>query len=150
MHRELFLLHQKHQFDIGHYAFGLLGDELERVLAEADVGINLHAARWPLIFEHNVLLHLAAGHLLISEPLAPTFGLEPDIDYLEALDEDYFDLRIHQVQQQPGAYHRLRVRGRAKAEQYRASRVWPALLTDLFDDLAVFGTARRHTVVSQA
>src|SRR5436190_1844222 len=47
------------------------------------------------------------------------------------------------VTRHPDAYHRVRVRGRMKAEQYRASRVWPHLVADCFADLAAFGTTRR-------
>jgi hypothetical protein len=37
----------------------------------------------------------------------------------------------------------VRVRGRRKAEQYRASRVWPRLIEDAIADLDAFGTERR-------
>jgi hypothetical protein len=42
----------------------------------------------------------------------------------------------------PDSYERVRVRGRLKAEQHRASRVWPRIVRDLLRDLSVFGTAR--------
>jgi hypothetical protein len=42
----------------------------------------------------------------------------------------------------PDTFHRVRVRGRQKAELYRASRVWPALVRDLLWDLRAFGTHR--------
>jgi hypothetical protein len=142
MHREQFLLRSKHEFDIRHYAHGLMGDELLRTLASADVGVNLHGAAWPLSFENRALLHLAAGHLLISEPLEPTFGLEPGIDFIEVTDYDEFSLRMHQLSQQSDAYDRVRIRGRHKVEQFRASRVWPAVIEDLFADLDAFGTDR--------
>jgi hypothetical protein len=34
----------------------------------------------------------------------------------------------------------VRIRGHAKVQQYRASRVWPAIVADLFDEIAAFGT----------
>ena len=40
------------------------------------------------------------------------------------------------------AGRRVRVRGRLKAEQFRASRVWPRLVHDLHADLEAFGSAR--------
>jgi hypothetical protein len=43
----------------------------------------------------------------------------------------------------PGAFESIRVRGRAKAELYRASSVYPRLIHDLYLDLAAFGTRRR-------
>jgi hypothetical protein len=141
-HREEWLIASKHEFDLGHYAHGLMGTALRETLAAADVGINLHGEQGQFSFENRVLLHLASGHLVLSEPLEPTFGLEPEIDFVEVANKDDFSLRMHQLHQKPAAYQRVRLRGRAKAEQFRASRVWPALLRDLFDDLEVFGTER--------
>jgi hypothetical protein len=142
MHREEHLLRAKHEFDIGHYAHGLMGDALRTALDAADVGINLHGAAEPLSFENRVLLHLASGHLVLSEPLEPTFGLEPGIDFIEFVGRDELSLRLHQIHYQPDAYERVRIRGRDKAEQFRASRVWPAVVHDLFADLDAFGTER--------
>jgi hypothetical protein len=142
MHREEHLLRAKHEFDIGHYAHGLMGDALRDALDAADVGINLHGAPEPLSFENRVLLHLASGHLVLSEPLEPTFGLEPGIDFIQFVGRDELSLRLHQIRYQPDAYERVRIRGRDKAEQFRASRVWPDVLRDLFADLAAYGTAR--------
>ena len=94
------------------------------------MGINLHGAPWPLSFENRVLLHLASGHLVLSEPLEPTFGLQPGIDFIEFVGREELNLRLHQIHQQPDAYERVRIRGRDKADQFRASRVWPALVRD--------------------
>ena len=44
----------------------------------------------------------------------------------------------------PGVYHRVRVRGRRKAEGFRASHVYPRLMRDLLADVATFGTERRR------
>jgi hypothetical protein len=142
MHREQTLIAVKHELDIGHYAHGLVGEELERALAAADVGINVHGDQWVDTFEHVALIHLAAGHLLISEPLRPMFGLEPGIDFLEVENRDELNLRLHQLDQQPDAYDRIRVRGRDKAEQYRASRLWPEVIGDFLADVEAFGTHR--------
>ena len=43
----------------------------------------------------------------------------------------------------PGSYDGIRVRGRAKAELFRASAVYPRLIHDLYLDLGAFGTERR-------
>jgi len=143
MHREQSLLALKHEFDLRHYAHALIGEDLRRVLDDADVGLNVHGARWINSFENRVLLHLAAGHLVISEPLVPRYGLEPGADYVQVVDRPELDLRVHQVMQQPDAYDRVRIRGHHTSRQYAASKVWPRVVRDLFDDLAAFGTARR-------
>ena len=42
----------------------------------------------------------------------------------------------------PRAYERVRIRGRRKAEAFRASRVYLRLAADLLHDLRVFGSHR--------
>ena len=140
-HREKFLLPVKHEFDILHLAFGVDADRLESVLSEHEVTINLHNEPYQS-FENRVCIHLAAGHLVISEVLNPRHGLEPGIDYLEIKDPDQLlDLMIP-LHRWPGTYDRVRIRGRMKAEQYRASHVYPRLIHDFYLDVAAFGTSR--------
>jgi hypothetical protein len=141
-HREAFLRHPKHELDILHVAFGLHGPELDALLRDTHVAINLHNEPYPS-FENRVCLHLAAGHLVVSETLSPTHGLEPGIDYLEFSEPDQLLSMLRTVSRHPGAYQRVRVRGRRKAEQYRASHVWPRLVEDAFADVEAFGTERR-------
>lgn len=143
-HRESFLRHPKHELDILHVAFGLHGEELDALMRDVDVAINLHNEPYPS-FENRVCLHLAAGHLVVSETLSPTHGLEPGIDYLEFSQPDELLSMLRTVARHPQAYRRVRVRGRRKAERYRASRVWPRLVEDAFADVSAFGTTRRGT-----
>lgn len=140
-HRERFLVNAKHSYDVLHYAHGLHGDELREVFARTDVALNLHGEPYPS-FENRVLLHLAAGHLVISEPLSPGHGLEPGIDYVEIRRPDELMTVLYQLHRRPDAFERVRLRGRAKAEDYRASRIWPRLISDLLADVAAFGTQR--------
>ena len=140
-HREAFLLEVKHQLDILHLAFGVDAAMLESVLADHDVTINLHNEDYES-FENRVCLHMAAGHLVISEPLNPRHGLEPGIDYIEVRTPDDLMEVLLPMQRWPGMHDRIRIRGRAKAEQFRASSVYPRLVHDLLLDLATFGTDR--------
>jgi hypothetical protein len=140
-HRERFLIRPKHELDLLHVAFGLHGAELDDFMARIDVAINLHNEPY-LSFENRVTLHLAAGHLVISEPLRPLHGLEPGIDFVEADTPGWIGRTLEVLRRYPGAYHAQRVRGRLKAEGFRASRVYPRLVGDLYRDLAAFGTQR--------
>ena len=140
-HREKMLTPAKHAHDILHLAHGVGADMLERVLDDHDVGINLHNEPYPS-FENRVCLHLAAGHLVLSEPLSPSHGLEPAIDYLVVTGAGDIVAAIDAMRRFPGVYHRVRVRGRRKAEGFRASRVYPRLVRDLLADVATFGTER--------
>ncbi|HEV2062444.1 MAG TPA: hypothetical protein VGR12_06290 [Solirubrobacteraceae bacterium] len=141
-HREQMLADAKADHpDLLHEAFGVGAADLERLLAEHEVGINLHNdTYWS--FENRVCLHLAAGHLVISEPLSPQHGLERGIDYLEISHGGALSHLLDRLERFPRTWHRVRVRGRLKAEQFRASRVWPRLVHDLHADLAAFGTSR--------
>lgn len=140
-HRERFLIDAKHSYDVLHYAHGLHGDELADVFARTDVALNLHGEPYPS-FENRVLLHLAAGHLVISEPLSPTHGLEAGIDHLEIRNPDELMTLLYQLARRPDTFERVRLRGRAKADAYRASVMWPRVLGDLFADVAAFGSSR--------
>ena len=113
----------------------------QEALETHDVGINLHNDPYPS-FENRVCLHLAAGHLVLSEWLHPAHGLEPGLDFVVTQTPGELLHALLSLRRFPAMWHRVRVRGRRKAEQFRASRVYPRLLHDLFADLAAFGTAR--------
>jgi hypothetical protein len=141
-HRERLLEPSKHAFDLLHVAFGVDAERLDALMREHDVGVNLHNEPYPS-FENRVSLHLAAGHLVLSEALDPTHGLEPGIDFLELGSPEVLHDTIALLQRFPNLHRRVRVRGRMKAEGFRASRVYPRLMHDLLLDLRAFGSARR-------
>jgi hypothetical protein len=138
-HRERYLIGAKHEYDVLHFAHGLHGAELADTLRRVDIGINLRDELRPG-FEQRALLYLAAGHLLLSEPLTPTFGLEPGTDFIEFDRPDEMMSALYLLQRRPDSYDRVRLAGRAKADAYRASIVWPRLIGDLCAEL---GEARR-------
>jgi hypothetical protein len=140
-HRERFLARVKAELDVVHAAFGIDTGELARLMGEHDIALNLHNEPYPS-FENRVSLHLAAGQLVVSETLSPTHGLEPDLDYLEFSEPKQLVAILHAAVAHPRAYTRVRVRGRRKAEAFRASHVYPQLIDDLFADLRAFGTDR--------
>jgi len=140
-HRERFLGPVKARFDVLHVAYGTTDDELERFLREHDVGLNLHNEPYPS-FENRVLVYLAAGLLVISEPLSPTHGLTPGVDYLEHATPDEFMGALGLASRAPGVHDAIRHRGRQTAELFRASRLWPRVLDDLRADVQAFGGRR--------
>jgi hypothetical protein len=137
-HREWVLTPAKHSHDVVHYTHGLVDHALGDALAASDIGIALSPEPGHG-FPSQALLHLAAGQLLLSERLSPDCGLEPGIDFLEINSREGLLTFLMQLQLRPDAYERVRVRGRMKAEQHRASRVWPRIARDLVHDLRVFG-----------
>jgi hypothetical protein len=141
-HREQLLTPIKHLYDVLHVAFGVGAQRLVDLFAEHDVGINIHNEPYPS-FENRVSLHLAAGHLVLSEPLSPTHGLEPGIDFIEFSGAAELTHLAERLRRFPRLWHSVRVRGRMKAELYRASRVYPRLVEDLLSDVEAFGTPRQ-------
>jgi hypothetical protein len=149
-YRERFLVAAKHEHDLLHYAHGLWGAALREACARCDVAVNVHRDGQPA-FEHRVLVHLAAGQLLLSEPLLPAYGLEPEIDFIPIVRPDELVIVLDQLRgDRPDLHERVRQSGRLKADEHRASRVWPRVLGDLLDDVAAFGTHLSVTAPPQS
>jgi hypothetical protein len=146
-HREQWLTPVKHEFDVLHVvtglriAAGLDGSSTRELWGSIDVGINLHVGPFPS-FENRVCLHLAAGHLVVSEPLDPSHGLEPGIDYVQVRSPAVLRRVISTLHTDPDTFRSIRIRGHAKSSTFRASSVYPRLLRDFAADVRAFGTSR--------
>jgi len=140
-HREKLLAETKARGDVLHLAFGVDAPHLEELLHSHDVAINIHNHPYPS-FENRVCLHLAAANLVVSEPLSPSHGLEAGIDHLVFSNPGELAEIVTMLGRFPGIWHDVRVRGRRKAEIFRASRVYPRLVGDLFLDLRTRPSAR--------
>ena len=127
---ERLLVDSKHRHELLHIAAGLSGDALTATLAGAEVAINVRDDEAPG-FGARVALYLAAGLLLISEPLHPPGGLHPGTDHLEIRSSDELVELLGRVRADPGAFSAVADAGRQAAEAFRASRVYPELLTPL-------------------
>ncbi len=137
-HREGVLVPAKRDFDVLHVIYGTTDDDLERFLREHDVGLNIHNEPYPS-FENRVLVYLAAGLLVLSEPLSPRHGLTPGVDYLEYETPEELVATLRLAARAPGVHDQIRRRGRQTAELFRASRLWPRVIGDLRVDLRAFG-----------
>jgi hypothetical protein len=137
-HRELMLTPAKHHHDLLQAIHGVSGEPLGELLGEYDVGVYV-ACEPGGGFGHQVGVHLAAGQLLLSEELTPMHGLERNIDYLQVDSPDGLVWLLDRLGRFPEMHQRVRVRGRLKAEQYRASRLFARLTHDLLADVAAFG-----------
>jgi hypothetical protein len=137
-HREALLMPTKHSQDLLQVIHGVSGAPLIELLREYDVAV--YASPEPGgRFGPQVGMHLAAGQLLLSEPLTPAHGLERNIDYLHYETAGALVWAIERMERFPEMYQRIRIRGRLKAEQYRASRLFARLAHDLLADVAAFG-----------
>ena len=124
---EALLIDSKHRHEVLHVAAGLHGEALAAVLASAEIAIDVRDDDGPG-FGPRVALYLAAGLLLLSEPLHPPGGLRPGEDHLEFRSSAELVELLHRVRADPGAFHAIREQGRLSAEALRASRVLPELL----------------------
>lgn len=137
-HREAMLGPAKHHHDLLQLIHGVSGPALAELLREYDVGVYV-APRPGGGFGAQVGIHLAAGQLLLTERLAPGHGLERDIDYLEVDSPEGLEYALGRLARFPEMYQRVRMRGRMKAEQFRASALFLRLLGDFLADVRAFG-----------
>jgi hypothetical protein len=137
-HREAMLTPAKHQHDLLQLLHGVSGPPLQELMSECDVGVFV--SREPGGgFGAQVGMHLAAGQLLLAGELVPSHGLERGIDYLHCDSADGLVWVLDRLGRFPAMQQRVRFRGRLKAEQYRASRLFARLTHDLLRDVTAFG-----------
>lgn len=139
-HREVLLLPAKHHHDVLQLVHGVVGDTLIATMREYDVGLYVPPDS-TFGFGAQVGMHLAAGQLLMTSGLDPGHGLERGIDYLHFNSAVELVMLIDRLGRFPDMYQRVRLRGRMKAERYRASALFARVLGDLLDDVRVFGSA---------
>jgi hypothetical protein len=140
-HRERMLASVKRGHPIVHVGHGLFGEQLKRFLARADVQLNLHNNPYPT-FENRVCIALAAGNLVISEPLSPSHDLEAGTDFLVASTPDQLLELVERLVQDSDSLLDVQAAGRRQAERFRASNVYPRLLRDALADVADRGGRR--------
>jgi hypothetical protein len=144
-HREAFLGPAKHDFDVIHLAHGVTDARLVEFLREVDVGLNLHNEPYPT-FENRIQAYLAAGLLVVTEPVSPTHGLLPDRDFVEVTTPWALWRVLDELARHPDAFRAIRRAGRRNAERFRASYVYPRFVRDVLHDVATFGTHRTATL----
>lgn len=140
-HREQMLEPTKRRHQLVHIGHGLAGERLKRFLARADVQLNIHNNPYPT-FENRVCVALAAGHLVISEPLSPSHGLEPGIHFLQARTPAELLELVEQLARDPRCYSDVQAAGRQAAERFRASIAYPQLLREALADVSAAGGRR--------
>ena len=140
-HRETFLGPLKRDFPLVHLAHGVTDEHYRTFVAESDIGLNVHNEPYPN-YEYRVSEFLAAGLLVMTEPLTPDHGLRPGGEVLEVRRPwEAWEL-VRAMQRAPEAFRPVRLAGRRAAERFRASRVYPRLLADLLADVERRGGRR--------
>jgi hypothetical protein len=98
-----------------------------RTLARADVQLNLHNNPYPS-FENRVCIALAAGHLVISEPLSPEHDLVAGEHFVEVRSPEELEAAVQRLHDRPEAFAEVQAAGREQAERFRASLAYPELI----------------------
>lgn len=141
-HRERFLGPLKRDFEFVHLAHGVNDEQYRAFVAQSDVGLNVHNEPYPN-YEYRVSEFLAAGLLVITEPLSPFHGLRPGSDLLEVRNPwEAWEL-VRAMRRAPEAFRPVRLAGRRAAERFRASRVYPRFFADLLADVQACGGRRK-------
>lgn len=142
-HREEMLADVKRRHALLHIGHGLFGDELAEMLGRCDVQLNLHNNPYPS-FENRVSIAMAAGNLVISEPLSPMHDLQPGRDFIEVRTPAELSDLLDRLAEEPHALGEVQAAGRQQAERFRASHVYPELLTEAIADVRARGGRRRR------
>jgi hypothetical protein len=134
-HRERLLAPLKRHHPIVHIGHGLYGEQLLSFFARTDVQLNLHNNPYPS-FENRVCIALAAGHLVVSEPLSPEHDLQAGRHFLEIDSPEALLAVAQKLARDPDAYADVQAAGHEQAERFRASRVYPQLVREALTDVA--------------
>lgn len=103
---------------------GELGDLLKN---KSVVGLNLHVGSM-LTFENRVLMHMAQGHLVVSQILTPDFGILPGCEYLAFESPSELIQTLDLCQANPDWANWIRLRGAMFSENFRASLQWKKII----------------------
>jgi hypothetical protein len=140
-HRETFLGPLKRDFPLVHLAHGVTDEHYRTFVAQSDIGLNIHNEPYPN-YEYRVSEFLAAGLLVMTEPLTPGHGLRAGAEVLEVRAPwEAWEL-VRAMRRAPEAFRPVRLGGRRAAERFRASVVYPRFLADLLADVGARGGRR--------
>jgi glyoxylate carboligase len=85
--------------------------------------INIHVGTIQT-FEHRVLVHMAMGHLVLSQVLQPDFGFLPNCEYVHFTNTVSLEDALSRIEKDPQWSSWVAERGRLMVEKHRASEVW--------------------------
>jgi hypothetical protein len=94
------------------------------------LGINIHVGKMNN-FEHRATMHLAMGHLLLSEILDPSFGILPNCEYIEFTTPASFKNAIQWISQNEELSNWIRLRGHNYSKRFKSSILWPRVIDSL-------------------
>ncbi len=85
-HRDDYFGPLKRDFNFLHINHGVVGPDLLEFIHKCKIAVNIHAEN-EISWEPRTQFLMAAGALLVSEPLSQTCPLQPGVDYIEVKDQ---------------------------------------------------------------
>jgi hypothetical protein len=120
-HRDKFFGPLKRDFNFLHINHGVAGPDLLDFIHQCRVTLNVHAEN-EISWEPRTQFLIAAGSLLISEPLSPTCPLRPGIDFIEVNDPWKMYETCEQIITNYNTYKHIAENGRKRIEETLSSR----------------------------
>ena len=94
------------------------------------IGLNLHSFKF-VDFEHESLIHMANGRLLLSQPLSPKLNFKNGFSHLEFDSPTHLLELIKDVAGYPESYEAIRRYGFHATLRYKASKMWSDFMLDI-------------------
>jgi hypothetical protein len=132
-HRDQFFNPLKRDFNFLHINHGVVGPDLLDFVHQCKISLNIHAEN-EISWEPRTTFMLAAGSLMISEPLSRTCPLRPGIDFIEINDPWQAYETCRQVLANYEAYKHIAESGRKRVVDVLSSRkTFPVFFNDLME-----------------
>jgi len=130
-HRDKFFGPLKRDFNFLHINHGVVGADLLDFIHKSKISVNIHAEN-ELSWEPRTQFLVAAGSLLVSEPLSPTSSFRPGIDFIEINDPWGMYETCRNILANYDAYRHIAESGRKRVEMALSSRkTFPVFFNEL-------------------
>lgn len=132
-HRDVFFGPLKRDFNFLHINHGVVGPDLLEFIQKCRISLNVHAEN-EISWEPRTQFLMAAGSLLVSEPLSPSCPLRPGIDFIEVSDGWNMYETCRKIIADYDSYKHIAENGRNRiVEVLSSSKNFPAFFQDILD-----------------
>ncbi len=94
------------------------------------IGLNLHCFKF-VDFEHEALIHMANGRLLLSQALSPKLNFKNGFSHLEFDSPGNLMELLEDISSYPNSYEAIRRYGFHATSRYKASKMWSDFMLDV-------------------
>jgi hypothetical protein len=94
------------------------------------IGLNLHSSKF-VDFEHEALIHMANGRLLLSQSLSPKLNFKNGFSHMEFDSPSNLMELLEDISGYPESYEAIRRYGFHATSRYKASKIWSDFMLDV-------------------